>query len=102
MAWSFDAGTIGPGETQGWDFWWGSEAYHGIQVVQAKPLADPISGGGSVEGGYRIPAATLIVRNPGLRLDPGGGGPAGGYVYSITVTNTGPEAVTYQVVGVGV
>jgi len=98
MAWSVDAGAIAPGETQGWEFWWPSNAYHGIQVVQAKPLPERLPPDGVIGGGWFFPHATLVVTDPGLRLD-AGGGPSGGYVYSITVTNTGPESVAYQLVG---
>lgn len=86
MAWSFDAGTISPGASVRWRFWWNGFAYKGIQVVQARQKL--------ARGDWAVnPLLELVVTDPGLKSEPGG------YSYLITVTNRGWAPVEYEMVG---
>lgn len=89
MAWHFDAGTLSSGESVTWSFWWGSNAYQGIQVVQARAVPEDLGGGIQV-----IFPALFVVTEPGIKLELNGG-----YTYSVTVTNKGPWSTRYELVG---
>jgi hypothetical protein len=90
MAWNFFAGTVAPGESVRWAFWWGDRRheYKGIQVVQAKPVRE---GGIIVIDG----APDLRVSDQSLKLEEDGG-----YTYFVTVTNiSGSAWFQYRIVG---
>lgn len=88
MAWSFYAGHLGVGQSTRWRFWWGGNAYQGIQVTQARAL--PRREG---EIGFIFPAE-LVMSEPSLTLELNGG-----YSYAVTVTNRGPWDAEYEIVG---
>ncbi|HXJ83149.1 MAG TPA: hypothetical protein VMS64_31255 [Candidatus Methylomirabilis sp.] len=93
MAWSFFAGTLDPGKSATWWFWWGDGRHEdqGIQVARARPLPNDA-------GDFKIiTPAHFIVTDQGMKIELDGG-----YTYSITVTNLGPWACPYEIIGTGV
>jgi hypothetical protein len=90
MAWSFFAGTLAPGSSTTWWFWWGDGPHEdkGIQVARARPIPQ------GVDIKIITPAEFRVV-SQGMKLELDGG-----YTYSVTVTNLGPWASTYEIVGV--
>jgi hypothetical protein len=92
MAWRFFAGSLNPGQSTTWLFWWGNGRHQdkGIQVARARPIPH--------DGEIRIitPAEFRVV-SQGMKLELDGG-----YTYSVTVTNLGPWSSPYEIVGTGV
>jgi hypothetical protein len=77
MAWSMYAGTINPGQTHNWGYWW--NGYHGVQWVRARPTN---------------PGSKLRVFNHADKLNSNGS-----YTYYISVRNDGSYPVHYYLVG---
>jgi hypothetical protein len=90
MAWSFFAGSLAPGESVRWSFWWEGNPYKGIQVVQAKPVQEGwiiiVTAGQQVE--LRVLDQSLVMDEEGR------------YTYAVTVQNVSPYwAEQYRIVG---
>lgn len=77
MSWEGLGGTINPGQTLFWEYWW--DGYHGIDIARARPLN---------------PGSVLHVSGPGQRLEG-----SGAYHYFVNVTNDGPFPVQYHLTG---
>ncbi len=77
MSWEGLGGTLNPGQSVTWTYWW--NGYHGIDVARARPVN---------------PGSALRVSNPAQRLNADGS-----YNYFVTVTNDGPYPVNYRLTG---
>ena len=91
--WSFFAGSLAPGASLTWWFWWGAGRHedHGIQVARARPLPRDA-------GDFEIiTPAEFVSTSQGMKIELDGG-----YTYTVTVTNHGPWECPYEIIGTGV
>jgi hypothetical protein len=89
MAWSFDAGEIHVGETFTW--WLGWNSWPGLEHIVARPTPYE-SGSLAFWLETEIEVHTVRVRKDIIE---------GHYTYHIDVTNHGPDASRYEILGVG-
>ena len=89
MAWRVYGGTINPGQSIRFAFWWDRHAYQGIQVVQARPIPTT-----AVDLIIAL-RATLKTTDPSVKQEVG---PIG-YTYVVTVTHVDGSSTEYELVG---